>query len=148
MNDPVVVDASVAMKWLVLEEFTEHAQALLDDVQCAEQVLLAPPHFHSEVLNALFQRVRRGDMTAAKADEALAYFLDVPIRAHGEEVLYAPAFAFARSHGLRSVHDSLYVVLAQMVGADLWTDDRTLLKSVGTAAPWVRWIGAYAPPRG
>lgn len=34
-----------------------------------------------------------------------------------------------------------------MLNVDLWTDDRVLLKALGPAAPWVRWIGEYPFPQ-
>jgi len=38
------------------------------------------------------------------------------------------------------------VVLAQCLNTTLWTADETLLNALGTAAPWVRSIGAYPLP--
>ena len=54
------------------------------------------------------------------------------------------AYAFAKRHRLGAIYDALYVVLAQYLGADLWTDDVALINSVGPATPWVRWIGSYS----
>ena len=62
--------------------------------------------------------------------------------------LYEQTFAFARTHGLSNVYDSVYVVLAQFLNTTLWTADETLLNVLGTAAPWVRFIGAYPLPLG
>ncbi len=44
--------------------------------------------------------------------------------------------------------DSLYVVLAQILGADLWIADRRLLAAVGPIAPWVRFISRAKFPAG
>ena len=57
--------------------------------------------------------------------------------------LYTRAALFSRTNGLHTTYDSLYVVLAQMLNANLWTDDRQLLRDVEPVAPWVRWIGDY-----
>lgn len=42
-----------------------------------------------------------------------------------------------------SVAFKVVIVLAEMLEAKLWTDDRRLINSVGEATPWVRWIGDY-----
>lgn len=144
MNKAIVVDASVAVKWLLAEEFTDNARALLAHARSARTAVLAPTHLPSEVTNAIYQRCRRKEIDQAEADEALAAFLGLPLRLLGSADLYRRALAFAREQRLGDTYDSLYVVLAQMVGGELWTDDRALLKAVGSLAPWVRWIGDYA----
>ena len=45
------------------------------------------------------------------------------------------------AQGLPTTYDSLYVVLAALLQAESWTDDRRLLTNLGPNAPWVRWIG-------
>ncbi len=146
---PVVVDASVAVKWVIAEELTDHARALLKDN--AYQPLVAPPILLSEVTNAIYQRTRctstiaQERITQAEAEDALARVLAVGVDLIGPVELYARSFAFARTHHLKDTYDVLYVVLAQMLGVELWTADRALLDSVGQIASWVRWIGDYAP---
>lgn len=78
-------------------------------------------------------------------NQAMAEFLGLPLRLLESADLYRRALAFAREQRLGDTDDSLYVVLAQMLGGELWTDDRALLKAVSPVAPWVRWIGDYAP---
>ncbi|MFN8559160.1 MAG: hypothetical protein U0531_18090 [Dehalococcoidia bacterium] len=54
--------------------------------------------------------------------------------------LYERAFRFARSYDLPSM-DSLAVVLAHILGAELWTADRRLLSAI-----WLRRsLGALHP---
>lgn len=146
---PVVVDASVAVKWLVEEEFSDLAEALLRGSIPLDVPLMAPPHFSGEVVNALYQRTRRNTpsvvLAEAKASLAVERFLAFEVKSVAPEGLYGAAFAFARDHRLANIYDALYVTLAWMAGADLWTADLTLLRAVGSAAPWVRWIGEYEP---
>ncbi len=77
----------------------------------------------------------------------MAKFLELPVRLLGAADLYRRALAFAREHRLTDIDDSLYVVLAEILDTELWTDDRVLLKAVGSVAPWVRWIGDYMPTK-
>jgi predicted nucleic acid-binding protein len=146
MNQAIVVDASVAVKWLLDEDLTDRARALLVSAHRARLPVLAPPHLPSEVTNTIHQRFRRKDITETEAEEALAKFLGLPVRLLGPVDLYRRALAFAREHRLGDTYDSLYVVLAEILDSELWTDDRALLKAVRSVAPWVRWIGDYAPP--
>ena len=50
---------------------------------------------------------------------------------------------FARTHRLLTIYDSLYALLPQMVGAELWTADQRLLQLVASIARSVRWLGDY-----
>ena len=147
MNHALVVDSSVAIKLLLEEEFSDQAQTLYEASVQAGRTLLAPPHFSGEVCNALYQRLRTTmasrNITELEADRALSIFLRLPIRAVSSIELYQRAFVFAKNHRLLSMYDSLYVVAAQMVDAELWTADRRLFNGLGSAAPWVRWIGDY-----
>jgi predicted nucleic acid-binding protein len=82
MNQTVVVDASVAVKWVLDEEFTQQARHLLRD--SVRLPILAPAHLTSEVTNALYQRVRTTDPTkhisAAEAQEASPSFYAFALR--------------------------------------------------------------------
>lgn len=147
MNQAIVVDASVAVKWLLDEDLTDKARALLANARDARVPLLGPPHLPIEVTNTIHQRFRRKDITEAEADEALTKFLVLPLRLLGPAHLYRRALTFVREHRLGDTYDSLYVVLAEILDSELWTDDRALLKAVGSVAPWVRWIGDYVPPK-
>jgi predicted nucleic acid-binding protein len=145
----VVVDASVGVKWVltVAEESSAQAVMLLQSSLEAHRTIVAPPHFPAEVANVLYQRVRRRDprfrITREEARTGLTQFLAYPIQIVAPDGLYEQAFTFALSRDLPSVYDSLYVVLARMLGAELWTDDNRLRRNLGDAAPWVRWIGDY-----
>jgi predicted nucleic acid-binding protein len=126
----------------VLEEFTDEARQLLRDY--ASDSLFAPPLLPSEVTNALHQQQRRGSISADAADEALTQFLRFGVTLLQPPELYQHALAFARTNGLRATYDSVYVVLALLLGTELWTADERLLSVLSGGAPWVRWIGNYA----
>jgi predicted nucleic acid-binding protein len=147
MNHAYVVDASVAVKWVLNEEFSELARALLQDSRRSLRPLFAPPHMASEVSNAIYKHlVLYGDITQEEADGALTGFVSwPPVQFLAPPGLYQGAFVFARANGLPNLYDSLYVILAQLLDAEFWTDDRQLIRRVGSAAPWIRWLGDYQP---
>lgn len=148
MNHAVVVDASVVVKVIIEEEFSAHAEALFTATLRARRTLIGPPHLASEVTNAIYQRLRRRNISVAEAEQALGEFLQLPIQLTAPPELFQRAFTFARTNGLSNIYDSVYVILSQMVQAELWTDDRTLLTNIGPVAPWVRWIADFSLRRG
>jgi len=147
MNDAIGVDASLAVKWVLDEEYTEQAQRLWSDSLAARRPVIAPPHFTGEVTSALYQRTRRTDpdvhLDVSEASEALADFLQYPVEVLAHLDLYPRAFAFAHTHGLPNIYDSLYVVFAQMLDVELWTADERLFHAITRVAPWVRLIRDY-----
>lgn len=70
-----VVDASVAVKWLVTEEFSDQAARLLDQ----ELTLIAPELLFAEATNALWAMSRRGDITTADFAEAASVLKAAPV---------------------------------------------------------------------
>lgn len=148
MTDVVVADASVALKWvLTAEEWSPQAQALLETALRARQWVVAPPHLFSEVTNALHQRVRSRlapyRISPEEAGLALTQFLAFPIEVISSPALYQESSRFAQTNNLPSLYDTLYVVLAQLLDAELWTADRRLVNTLSDVAPWVRYIGDY-----
>lgn len=146
MNHAVAVDASVAVKWVVAEDFTDRAQALLGNSLRAARPLIAPPHFPGEVVNAIHRRTQRSEqpLSPVRATQAVQEFLEYPVELLSPADLYWQAFTFAQTHALAAIYDSLYVVLAQLLEVELWTADERLLRALGDAAPWVRFIGDYS----
>jgi predicted nucleic acid-binding protein len=100
MNHAVVVDASVALKRVLAEEFTKQSRALFAQSLQDRRPLVAPPLLPSEVGNALYQRFHTSApsrrLTEAEADGALAAFLHLPITLLAPEELYSRAFASPR----------------------------------------------------
>ncbi|MDA1348148.1 MAG: type II toxin-antitoxin system VapC family toxin [Chloroflexi bacterium] len=136
----VVVDASLALKWVVPAEDSEIAQRLRVRWQEAGQSLIGPPIFRPEITNALYQMVRRATIRAGEADEALSALLPV-VRIHEPEQLYRRALTIAVELGIGATYDALYVALAEAEGCDLWTADRRLVRAAQPSCPQVRWIG-------
>lgn len=143
MVNSVVIDASVALKWVVDEELAAEANALLRDGLMDRHILCAPPLLLSEVTNAIHQHVRRGELDGDQADRALRQFLAVPMELTLPRDLYSLALTFAREHDLPATYDSQYIVLARSLGVDLWTADAKFVRSLPPSLSWVRWLGDY-----
>jgi predicted nucleic acid-binding protein len=69
---PVVVDTSVAIKWVLAEVYTANARALRDDRIHQQDVLYAPHLLLSEATNVLFQNVRRGALSLSSGQQRLS----------------------------------------------------------------------------
>ena len=136
----VVVDASVALKWVFQEEWTPNALALWDAWQQAGERLIAPTVFRAEVSNVAYKRVRRKEITLLDAVEAADTLLGI-VAAEEPDGLYRRALDLAASYSLDAVHDSLYLALADLHGCALWTADRRFVKAVQPYRASVHWIG-------
>ena len=117
-----VVDASVAVKWLVNEPGRDAALALL----AGEAELVAPDELTSEVGNAIWAKARRKLLTPDEAREVLASFLTaMPVRLVDARVLLPAALdiAIRLEH---PIYDCLYLALAQHERCPLVTADQRL----------------------
>ena len=141
MTDPVVVDASVALKWIFNEPYSDQARRLLADIGNGE--VFAPPLLPSEITNAIFQQQRRGRLTAAGADAALTGLLAIQWRIVSPDTLYRDALDLALRFGLPATYDSQYLALARALGAGFWTADRRLFNAVRLPFKRAHWIGDY-----
>ena len=118
----IVVDASVALAWLLEDEDDPRANRILD--RLAEDVALVPQLWHLETRNALIAAERRGRLSEREVKERLGALNSIPIQTDDEPDFQA-AFDLARKHGL-SFYDALYLELAKRRDAELATLDRAL----------------------
>jgi predicted nucleic acid-binding protein len=97
--------------------------------------LLAPTLWRSEVLSALYESVRRGELTADAAREQVRYVNGLKIRLLGDAVLRRRAWELAEELGLDTTYPAEYVALAQLQKSTLVSTDRRWLKRVGAVVP-------------
>jgi predicted nucleic acid-binding protein len=120
-----VLDASVAVRWLVPEVGSQEASALLS----RPVAWFAPRLLVIEVAATLRRKVTAGVMRAHQAAEALDALLqavdDGTILLADDERLISGALALALTSG-HKVPDCLYVALAEREGVSLATADRQL----------------------
>ena len=114
-----VVDASVAVKWLLPEAFSPQADA----IAAPENELLAPALLAAEVGNALVKRVRVGILGDAEAAEMFNDFRNIAVAYSPIEPLLETALTMALRHRA-SLYDCLYLVLAGEADCPLVTADR------------------------
>ncbi len=117
----LVLDASVAAMWFVPEEHSHSAALLL----APDYDLVAPDILRMEVASALLKALRRKEMAAADAVEALDTLSAAAIRMFPAADHVDTAFQLARRHG-GSLYDAIYVALALHLHAPLVTHDAQL----------------------
>lgn len=131
-------DASLAAKWLVNEEGTGAAVALLEQWADREIAVAAPPLLLIEVTNALYKRIRRGELALSEAVALLRQLLELGIALESPEGLHQSSLELAEQLGLPATYDSYYLALAASLGCELWTADERLYNSVKERLVWVR----------
>ena len=139
----VVVDACLAIKWGVQEEYTEQALELWDVWQDSNELLAAPPLFRAEVTSVLHRMVRRSSMDPLDASDILEALLTT-VATEEPGGLYQRALALASALDQGSPYDTVYLALAESLSCEMWTADRTFVRSAGPRFPQVRWIGERA----
>ena len=132
----LVVDASVAIKWLLPEEHSEAAYSLLGRFD-----LRAPDLLWAESGNILWKKWRRNELTSEEVEEILPDLRRFPLRVVPSEPLCDLAWDVA-SRFDRTFYDSLYLALAASDSCPLVTADLRLCNALRHAPDFdLVWIG-------
>jgi predicted nucleic acid-binding protein len=119
----MVIDASVAIKWVVPEVGSEAASDLLGQELCAPSLWLA------EVANALLKKARRGEITQDEARLRAQDLADAPIEPIELPILLPSAMRVAGELG-HSIYDCFYLAAALLRDSTLVTADRRFAAKV------------------
>jgi predicted nucleic acid-binding protein len=126
-----VVDASVVIKWFVPELYSDRARRLL----AAMHQYLSPDLLFPEVGNAIWKKVRRGELTAEEGERLAVDIVSIAVETVSTCGLMIDAQALAIATGL-TVYDAMYLTLAVRLKTELITaDDR--LSRTAAAHPMV-----------
>ena len=123
-GERLVIDASVAVKWVVSENGSRQAELLLD------HNLVAPDLLFAECANILWKKVRRGELIkeeAAIAAQTLeaAHLTVVSVKQY---IGFATAIAVELDH---PAYDAVYLALAEALGLRYVTADGRLIRKLG-----------------
>jgi predicted nucleic acid-binding protein len=125
-----VVDASVAIKWVVAEPGTKEALLL------RRHRLVAPDLLVPECANILWKKVRRGELSKAEAILAARLLQRAEVELEPMRGLLEPAtkLAIALDH---PAYDCLYLALAEALSCALVTADEQLYRKTQAIEPKV-----------
>lgn len=138
---PVVIDASVAAKWVLPKEnLAGEAAELLAGYGKGEIAFAVPDLFWAETANILWKAARLGRQTPARTELGLQELLSLALPTIPSVGLVSAAFRLAIAYD-RTIYDSLYLALAVKLSTRLITADEKLARSVAAHLP-VDWLGA------
>jgi predicted nucleic acid-binding protein len=123
----IVVDASVALKWVLDEPESEAAAALRD------HELIAPALWLAEAANALWRHARIGDISGDKAAAFFSELLKAPVASLPIEPYLERALELAMEIG-HPVYDCIYLALALQHQTHVVTADRRFAAAASTPA--------------
>jgi predicted nucleic acid-binding protein len=134
----IVVDASVALKWFLVENGSDEALRLAG----SGRSLAAPDLIIAEVCNGLWKSARLGRLTSEQVSLAAANLPDFLSRLAPGRLLAERAVKIADDLG-HPVYDCFYLALAERLGTKLVTADRRLT-AVLNGTPWESQIAGLA----
>lgn len=131
-----VLDASVALCWVLPRPHSVKALRLRDDYQSQTHDLIAPSVFPGEIASALTKAERQKLIPVGDASPLLARVLRTPPALHAYETLLSRAVEIS-SQTRGGLYDCLYVALAEREGCELVTDDQKLVANLTPHFPFI-----------
>jgi len=145
MRNVVVVDTSIAIKWVLNEDDSAVALALLTKWKNKKMTMLAPALLAYEASNTLHQNVRRGKITldTAKLGMTKVILAGLELDFSQDPALGVRAIELANNFSLLATYDAYYLALAERERCEFWTADTRMWNAVKGKFAWVRWMGNY-----
>lgn len=140
MSGTVVVDASLAIAWVVQEIRSEAARALLLTWERQQVRRVAPALFAAETASALMHCARLGSIAPQETPVYLAALLDAVSLVPSDGALAQRALAIARQLGQGRAYDSFYAALAEQERCELWTADARFASAARRGFPSVHCV--------
>jgi predicted nucleic acid-binding protein len=136
-----VLDASVALRWVLPGSHATLAVQLRNEHQRKVHELIAPTLFLDEVASALTKAERQRIIRTGQAMPLYAMVMNYPPILLPHVVLIPRAMEIS-SQTRSSFYDCLYVALAEREGCELVTTDDKLVRNLQVAFPFVRHLSS------
>ena len=146
VNGSVLVVASLAIKWLVEEDDSDKAHAVLQSWVAKDITRIAPHLMPFEVANALHRRVLRGELNIGDSTRMIAWLFESRLELHQPPNLHVRALQIASQLKQGAAYDAHYLALAESVGCELWTADERFFRAASPSVDNVHWIGEFVAP--
>jgi predicted nucleic acid-binding protein len=137
----LVIDANVAIKLFVDEEFSNAAEQLFRGLAQTPPVrFFVPDLFFLECANILWKYVRRYGHDPEKARSDISSLLALPFQTVAVQDLSEASLDLALERGV-SAYDASYAVLARTLEVPLITADSKLIGKLEPSGIEVWWLG-------
>jgi predicted nucleic acid-binding protein len=123
----IVVDANVAIKWIIRQPLRERALAVLT----RRDTLVAPGLFVAEITTAIWQYVRAGQIGTEQARHGLSAALGQIVLAEDDSELAERALEIGLELG-HAPYDCFYLVLAIRKDAPFVTADKRFVNRLAS----------------
>jgi predicted nucleic acid-binding protein len=138
----VVLDASLALRWVLRDEHSAPAEVLRTRWADGEVRVVVPHLFWGEIANGLYQAYRRDRVSWEEVQEGFLLSTSsgiLVIDASAE--VHQRALELARALNADTPYDLIYVALAQSLEVEFWHCDRRLTNLLEGRYPWVKYVG-------
>ena len=140
MPETLVVDCSVATKWVLTEPGEIDAFRVLDQQARGELLLIAPDLLLMEFASLIAKRTRRKQMPAAQATQAFRLMEESELHLFETRPLLGSALELALDNQI-SLWDCVYLALALEHNCPMITADRRLFRGGSGRHPAIRLLG-------
>lgn len=123
-----VLDASVALKWVLQEPDRQKALDLREDFRNGIHELLAPEIFHVEIGHVFSKMHRQHKLSQQDAEIYLAEVMSTPPHLHPTQPLMPRAYEMSLQDR-KSLYDCLYLALAEQENCSVVTADSGVVTS-------------------
>ena len=130
---PVVVDTSIAVKWVAEESDSQQANALRESWREQGLQASAPDLITREFNSALFGKVRARGMTLNEAVDALARWEGLDVVIYDSAPFHRRALELAVFVNHDEVYDLYFLALAENLNCELWTADQRFHRRVNNS---------------
>lgn len=144
-NSYVCVDASLLIKLVIPEPYTEQADNLWQAWIQKDIQAIAPPLLRYELTAILRKKVYRQQLTEMEADAAFVEAMALEVELVSPDELHKRAWSLARRFNQPTTYDSHYLSLADIFTVPFWTADERLFNGLHSQLNWIHWLGAYQP---
>ncbi len=145
MSNTVVVDASLALKWVLREDDSDASRSLLFNWNTNSIRIIAPALFAYEITNILYRQVLTNKLTFEQASRLHkgVFTIGISLNFTDYEEISRKAMMFANRFRLTATYDSHYLALAEREQCEYWTADTRLFNGLRGQLPWVRSLSNY-----
>jgi predicted nucleic acid-binding protein len=138
------VDASVAIKWVIVgEAWRKKARKLLRDSIASGIDLIAPPLYEYEKQSVLQWRLHSHELILDEVDIAITRLSVINAQIVTHPTMLSRARQIARQFNQPRIYDSVYAALAELRGCEFWTADKAFFEAVQSTLPFVKYLRDY-----